>query len=219
MRRLIPLLILAVTACGGDSADDETPQGGDGDSGDGGAAWGEESLDLITSKSGAYGGAWEMMGLDASGATYTAMTWTDEVTSSDPRIEGDRAIVDVYSFMVIDPYGEYELSWIEGVFIEEDGSAGEEFMEMDGEITIFTKVADDRYEYETAVGQDDYYYWDGPTAQNLISGHHVNTKIVSYPDGVETHDITRFTTLEWDDGGGVQVAEFTSMMGQHYRVK
>jgi hypothetical protein len=236
---MILALPLALVGCDKGSGDDTDPAsedsgvdgagddgtGDDGTGDDAGAAddtggvWGQEALDLVTARAGTYQGAWEMLGLDAGDEPYTYLSWTDDIVGSNPRIEGDRAMMDVTDFMVLEDYGDYEISWIEGVLIEEDGSPGEEFMEMDGEVTIFSQVKDGYYEYQTELARSDFSAWANVTQDNLISGYHTTYKVVTWPDGMETHDITRVTTLEWDAGDGPQTIEFTSMTGRHQKVK
>ncbi len=180
--------------------------------------WGAEALDLVTAKAGTYEGSWQMFGLDPLDVSYPSMTWTDVAVATNPRIDGERALVDVTDTMDMGNYGEMQATWLEGVMIETDGSPGDEYMEMDGVVTVFSKVADDEYEYVTDIADSDYFSWSNVSAQNLIDGYHTTHKTVSWPDGQETHDITRTTTLEYDGGDGPVVVEFTSLVGQHIKV-
>jgi len=50
------------------------------------------------------------------------------------------------------------------------------------------------------------------------SGRHVVVKVVATEQGVETHRITRVTTLSWKDNGGQErVLQFVSLQGYHKR--
>ena len=214
-------LLFGVAGCEGsgddDSADDDVA---DDDAGDDDTAWGVEALEQVEAKVGTYTGDFEMFGLDESDISVTAMTWADTAVATNPRIEGDRAQVDVHDTMVVDDGATYERDWLEGVMIEPDGSAGQGFMEMEGVVTLFTEVEPDHFEYETALEDYDFYNWSNITAANLVTGRHVTTKFVIYPGGVETHEITRMTYLEYTDASGSPVAvDYLSMIGTHTKAE
>lgn len=72
--------------------------------------------------------------------------------------------------------------------------------------------------YEQPIEEYDYYNWTNITAANLLSGMHLMHKEVTEPGGVETHLITRTTSLEYEDGGGTPVAvEYLSLEGTHQK--
>ena len=225
------LLVLGLGACKGEEADDDDSGAADDDdvadddvadddsgSADDDTEWGAEALEMVTEMAGTYQGDFEMFGLDAADASYSASAWVDTAVASNPRIEGDRAQVDVHDTMEMDGGGTYEMDWVEGLLIEEDGSTGEWFMEMEGVVTIMTEVEPGHFEYEQAVEDYDFYYWANITPENLIVGSHLTTKLVADEGGLETHDITRTTHLEYDDGaGGSVTVDYTSMEGTHQK--
>lgn len=219
---MVSLLVCAGTAC--DGADDDDTATDDDDTGDDDTAadddtsetWGQESLDMITEMVGTYTGDFEMYGLDGGDQAITVMTWTDTAVATNPRIEGDRAVVDVHEEMVVDQSTTYEMDWLEGVLIEADGSAGSRFIDMNGIVTIQTEVEPGHFEYQQDLDEYDHYYWDNITPVNLVSGYHVMNKIVTDVQGVETHEITRTTYVDYEDQGGTIISvEFVSLQGTH----
>jgi hypothetical protein len=53
---------------------------------------------------------------------------------------------------------------------------------------------------------------------NAISGQHVLIKVITFDQGVETHNISRLTTVRWKDATGKErTTQFVSMQGQHRR--
>ncbi len=205
------------TTSGGTTTGGTTSTTGGSTTGGSTSVWGQEALDEVEQlASGHFEGAWEMYGLDAMDRPVSAMTWTDVVTAENPRIEGERALVDVTDVMQFEEWGEYTMSWIEGVLINKDGSAGEQFMEIEGELTIITEIAPDRYEYAGEVTSQDLQYVENVTPANLISGSKYTTKVVTWADDLQTHQVTTETTLEYTDAAGnVDTVSFTSMEGSH----
>ncbi len=218
MRYLILSLALG---CGGDEGSEQTTlteTGTTNETETNSQVWGQDALDHVIAKAGTYHGAWEMYGLDASDKVYLASTWTDIAVGSNPRIEGDRAQLDVIDTMDIDGF-EYVIEWTEGLMIEKDGSTGQAFMDMDGVVTLMPEIKPGYFQYQTDVVSSDLFYMANIDMSNLILGYHVTEKWVSEVNGLETHDITRNTHLKWSDKSGEYEADFLSMTGQHTKVK
>ncbi len=204
------------------TGDDDDATGDDddatGDDDDSAGVWGQEALDLITGMVGTYTGDFVMHGLDGADAPYPAMSWADTAVASNPRIDGDRAQVDVHDTMVMDGGGTYEQEWLEGILIEPDGSAGDRFIDMDGVVTVQTEVTPGVFEYEQPIEEYDFYNWTNVTAANLIAGGHLMHKEVVDDGGIETHLISRTTSLEYEDAGGSTVSvEYLSLEGTHQK--
>ena len=218
MRTILPLLLLlALPACK-DDADDTAPPTGDTDS-NVDTECAAEALETVSAMVGTFGGSWEMFGLDAQDQPVVAMTWTDVATATDPVAEAGRAYVSITDVMDTDAYGQMEQSWIEGVYIEDDCSVGVPFMEMDGEVTEMPWIEDDHVQYTTEVTDNDLWFFENIDTSNFITGSHTTDKYVSFPDGVETHEITRTTHLEYDADGETVVLDFTSLSGTHAKTE
>ncbi len=87
--------------------------------------WGQESLNFVTKNLAAtFEGTWTLSGLDASDTPLESMSWTDVAIGSNPRIDGDRALVDVQNDMDGGTWT-HSMTFNEGVLIEEDGSMGD----------------------------------------------------------------------------------------------
>jgi hypothetical protein len=213
MRPILTLAILC-TAC---APGDPGPTDSTGTTSDT-EEWGQASLDYVTANLvGGFHGEWTMFGLDASDQAAEQFGWTDEITVSNPRIEGDRALVDVISIMDGGSWTS-ELEFVEGMTIAEDGSMGDYFFEIDGITTILTETSPDFWEYDSDLLPTDLGMMANVTADNLVDGWKHTSKIVSFPDGVEYHEINTTAHVEYDPGSGTVTVEFTSMEGFHERL-
>jgi hypothetical protein len=220
---LIPLFALTLTtaACG-DKGDDTAPPEGDTDTDtdtDTDMDCAAEALTTVSALVGSFQGSWEMYGLDAQDQVITSMTWTDTATATDPVAEATRAYVSVTDVGKSAEYGAFSQSWIEGVYIEDDCSVGDWFMDMEGVVTDMPEIEPDHFQYQTDVTANDLYFFENVTSTNLISGYHITDKLVTHPDGVETHNITRTTHLEYSGDNGDVTLDFTSMAGTHQRAE
>jgi|GEM_PF-2152955 len=174
---------------------------------------------LLDARAGTYEGSFQLSGLDETGQPIPMMMWTDVAVADEPTIDDDRAYLHVNGTSTFADGTVHEQSWIEGYLLDGDGFAGDEFIEMNGVVTVVTELAPDRYQYEQELSPQDFYLLGPVTAENLDAGHHVMDKTVTFPDGIETHDIIRTTHLEWTDEGGSQTLEFESLSGQHRKVE
>ena len=181
--------------------------------------WGQEALDYLSGRLGSYEGEWQLYALDASDEAQASWSWTDVATASNLRIEGDRALMDVVDVMDLGGNTQ-EVSFYEGVYINEDGSVGDYFVDMDDEITIMIEVEPDLWEYETALSAQDYQSMVNVTANNVIEGWKRTTKVVSQVGGMERHDISVLTHVEYEAATSTPITvEYTSLTGHHQKVE
>ena len=211
----------------GDTATNDTGTGGDtdtggdidtgGETGDTGV-WGQAALDFLSDRLvGQFSGEWQLYGLDAADEQLESFAWTDIITGSNPRIESDRALVDIVDEM---DGGRWQLTmeFNEGVYIAEDGGIGNYFMLIDGVETIVTEVEPNRWEYTSDLTADDLAGIANVTEVNYLSGWKLATKLVSWVDEWERHDVSVLTHVEYDDGSGTPVVvEFQSLAGYHQK--
>jgi len=211
-----PLLLLPALLCVCSPPDDGEPD--DTDSVDDTGIWGQESLDFVTERlAKTFTGEWEMFKLDESDESVVDLGWTDVIVGSNPRIEEDRAFVDVISDMDGGMWT-YSYSLIEGVMITEDGGMGDYFMEIEGEVTIVTETSTDVWESSAALADTDLSSMANVSSSNLVDGWKSTTKVVSFDEeGAEHHEVSVITHVTYiDDSGEEQTVEFTSLEGYHH---
>jgi hypothetical protein len=103
----------------------------------------------------------------------------------------------------------------EGYFIDEDGRLGDYFFEIYGQVFRMQKLAADAWAYSMPVTPAELGMLGLPPAS---SGQHVMVKVVTTEGGVETHRITRVSTVRWtDETGEEHWSQFTSLKGYHKR--
>ncbi|MCA9625266.1 MAG: hypothetical protein KC731_39860 [Myxococcales bacterium] len=211
LRNLVVLaLVSAAVACGGSDA-----TGGGG----GGSAPEPTPQEVMEAKAGTYRGSWVLSGYQ-DGAATVAFEWTDVAVADGVVVEDARAylsVTDTSTFTAGIAKGMvFEQTWLEGVLIEDDGAVGSQFIEMDGAVTLLEEVGENHFVYEQPVTSQDLLSIPGVTVDNMVEGHHEVDKVVSFPDGVETHDIHRTTSIVYVDAQGSEVTiSFESLVGQH----
>ncbi len=187
--------------------------GGCGDDG------GEDPLAVVTAKAGTYEGSWELFGLDADCRPESAMSWTDVATAAEPTLEADRAFVHVADHMTLASGMEIDRAWLEGVFVEDDGTAGAQFIDEDGVVTVLEEVEPYHFRYSAPLADVDRIFLACIPPETPLDGGHVVDKIVTFPGDQETHSIHRATHLAWTDPGGkARTADFESLAGTHRKV-
>jgi hypothetical protein len=203
-------LLTVVAACGGDeSAPGETPPPA-----------GEKPEAVLAAKAGTYEGNWEIFARAADGTVQSAMTWTDVAVADRPTIESERAYLHVVDNMTLAGGMQMTQEWIEGVLVEPDGTAGKQFIEMNGAVTVLEEIEPHHYQYETEIEDTDYYFIEGVTPGMVVAGHHAIDKVVTFPGDKETHSIHRTTHLEWSDAmGNAQTDEWESLTGTHVKTQ
>ena len=169
---------------------------------------------------GTYKGKFQLFGLDNSNKPIIAMSWNDTLLITNPRIETNRALADVHDKVYTEGHPDpREIKFFEGILIEEDGSAGQQFFEMHGEVVIFEEKSPGHFEYRQDFTDHDFQFWPNVTKENLVEVYHKTTKIVAEEEGLETHHIKRITHIVYKDNQGKKVAlEYTSLEGSHKKV-
>ena len=88
---------------------------------------------------------------------------------------------------------------------------------MFGQTTRVQKLSNNAWSYATPAAPQELAALGFPKG---ATGEHVVVKMVTNEKGVETHHITRVTTVTWTDKDGKdRVTPFVSMKGYHKREK
>ena len=170
----------------------------------------------VAQLSGTYAGSWQTYALDRSGRIAAQAAWVDTMFARDPVEEPGRTYVITTDNMTfsggrIPPM---RVTGREGYLRNPDGSWGEYFVESMGQTTQMRRIATDTW---VAVSS--------ATPRELValgddaSARHVLVKVVSTENGVETHRISRVTTVHWRDASGaLRAAQYVSLQGEHRRI-
>lgn len=171
----------------------------------------------VRDMAGNFAGSWTMFGLDEEGQAVKVVSWTDTVQAENPQIDGDRAYVLVTDEMVYEDNNipPMQLTWNEGYFLMPDGTLGDQFVESYGQITKFNQLRENVWITVTPVSPQELENYRLP---NISSGQHIMNKVVTRDEGLETHRITRVTTVNWTDPAGQERStQFVSLQGVHQR--
>ena len=168
---------------------------------------------------GTWTGVWATYGIDEKGEVVKRASWTDTLKSGGAEVKGDRAYVTWTSEQVFDgakgPTRKTEGK--EGFFLKKDGTVGDNFLEMFGQTTRVTKLSDTAWSYATTAAPQELTALGFPKG---ATGQHVVVKMVTKEQGVETHRITRVSTVIWTDKDGKErTTQFVSLQGHHKREK
>lgn len=165
---------------------------------------------------GTYTGAWTMSGVNDKGEVVKKMSWTDTVKVGSAEVKGDRAFVTTVDEMTFDGVKAppTKLEGKEGYYLNKDGSLGDAFVEFFGRVTRMSKLGDGIWTYTNPAAEQELTRLGFPKG---ASGSHVIVKVVTKEQGVETHRISRVTTVTWKDGGKEQTLQFVSLQGHHKR--
>jgi len=103
----------------------------------------------------------------------------------------------------------------EGYFLTKDGGLRDYFIETAGQTYRMIKVGENVWSYTTRADAQELGRLGFPKD---ASGHHVLVKVVTNEQGVETHRISRLTTVSWKDTEGKERwLQFVSLQGFHRR--
>jgi hypothetical protein len=103
----------------------------------------------------------------------------------------------------------------EGYTLISDGKLGEYFIETYGQTYKFQKLSDNVWAYTVEATSQELKRL---VAGNAISAQHVLVRVVTFEQGVETHNNSRITTVRWKDASGKErTTQFVSLQGQHKR--
>jgi hypothetical protein len=172
----------------------------------------KEVKDLV----GTYTGSWTLYGIDAKGEVAKRMTWTDTMTAANPRIQGQRAFVTTTDEMTfVGSKGPpVKIDGKEGYFLKV-GGVEDYFIETFGQVHRLQRLADNVWTYAAPASAEELGRLGFPKG---ASGQHVVVKVVTTEQGVETHRISRVTTVSWPDKDGKdQTLQFVSLQGYHKR--
>ena len=176
----------------------------------------QEMPQAVRDMVGTYVGSWDMFGIDAEGQVVKYASWTDTVTAENPQIDGDRAYVHATDEMVFEDSNipPMTVTWKEGYFLNPDGSLGDQFIESFGQTTRMIQLSENVWTSATPAHAEELTSLGFPNA----SGQHVATKVVTNEAGVETHRVTRVTTVHWTDHAEQdRWIQFVSLKGVHQR--
>jgi hypothetical protein len=173
----------------------------------------EEVRDLA----GKYTGSWTMFGIDDKGEVVKRMAWTDTIKAEKPEVQGDRTYVSTIDEMTFEggKIPPFKVQGKEGYFLKKDGVLGDYFIETYGQTNRMVKVGDKVWSYATPAAVQELGLLGFPKD---ASGQHVLIKVVTNELGVETHRISRLTTVNWKDKDGQERwLQFVSLQGFHKR--
>lgn len=167
---------------------------------------------------GRYLGRWTVYGLE-KGALTVKMKWSDVVSTSEARIEGGRALVDVVSQMTFVDGSERTVQFKEGYLLLADGSAGERFIDHGGQQTLVRRLSPNDWAFQSVPDPNELRFLGFDPAL-VLSASHVTTKTTTYKGAIDTDHVARFTTVQWKNTatGAIETTQFLSMIGLHKRV-
>ncbi|MFC2163821.1 hypothetical protein ACFLT2_02345 [Acidobacteriota bacterium] len=171
----------------------------------------------VRAMEGTYTGSWLMYGIDKKGEIIKSTAWTDTMEVGGSEIEGDRAFVSTIDEMTFegDQIPPFKVQGKEGYYLRKDGGLGAYFIETAGQMYRMVKVGENVWSYTTPAATQELSWLGFP---ENASGQHVLVKVVTNEQGVETHRISRLTTVNWKDNEGKeQVLQFVSLQGYHRR--
>jgi hypothetical protein len=185
-----------------------------------GAAEPKDAPDTVPNEvrrlAGTYTGSWTMFGIDGNGGVVKRMAWTDTMKADNPEVKGGRAYVTTTDEMRFGSQAPpFKVSGREGYFLKKDGSLADYFVETFGQTNRMVKLADDVWCYTTPAVSQELARLGFPKD---ASGRHVVVKQVTKEQGIETHRISRLTTVSWKDKQGKERwLQFVSLQGFHKR--
>lgn len=171
----------------------------------------------VNAIAGTYTGAWTLFGIDEKGQVSKRAGWTDVIKAETPVVKNERAYVTVTDEMTFEGgrIPPRKTQGTEGYFINRDGSLGDYFFETNGRVYRFQKLAKDTWAYVVPADSRELAQLG---FANVLSGQHALIKVVTSEQGVETHRISRVTTVSWKDAEGKERwTQFVSLQGFHRR--
>lgn len=166
---------------------------------------------------GNYVGSWTAFGIDAEGQVVQYFSWTDTIKAENSQMDGEQAYVLTTGEMVFEgsDIPPMKITGREGYFLMPDGSLGDYFVETNGQISTSIQLSENVWTSVTPASSEELAAFGFP---NVSSGQHVAIKVVTSEEGIETHRITRVTTVNWTDQAGQdRWLQFVSLQGFHQR--
>lgn len=165
---------------------------------------------------GKYKGTWKMFGLNEKGEIVKKIAWTDIVVASNPVVKDGRAYVTVEDSMTFEgSSSSQKMLFKEGYILNKDGSLGDYFFEINNRTLRMKKLETDVWAYTMQANPQEMVMLG---FSNVVHSKHVVIKVVAWENGVETHRISRVTTISWKDKKGqINHKQFISFQGVHQR--
>lgn len=164
---------------------------------------------------GTFKGEWAMFGIDEKGEVVKRFSWTDVIKAENPTVKDDRAFVTITDDMTFTDSRIPPRKTVgsEGYLLNRDGSLGDYFFETSGQLVQMKQLRKDIWAYSVPANVQELAALG---FSKVISGEHTLVKVVSYEQGVETHRISRLTTVNWQDREGKdRWIQFISLQGTH----
>jgi len=170
----------------------------------------------VNAIAGTFAGSWTRFGIDGQGQVVKMGAWTDTMKAENPARNDDRAYVTTTDDMIFEGQpSPMKIGGTEGYFINKDGSLGDYYFESFGQITRMREMAKDVWVGATPADARELTQLGFPSGS---SAGHVLVKIITHEDGVETHRISRVTTVNWKDQDGKgHCIQYVSLQGFHKR--
>jgi hypothetical protein len=172
----------------------------------------KEVKDLV----GSYAGSWTTYSLDAAGQVTKQAAWTDTIKADNPVVEKSRAFVTTSGEMIFEggQIPPMKMSGREGYLLNSDGRLGEYFIETFGQTYKMQKLGENVLAYSVPAAPEEF----ARIGPNVLSAQHTLLKVVTFEREVETHNISRLTTVRWKDADGKErTTQFVSLQGRHQR--
>ena len=111
------------------------------------------------------------------------------------------------------PGAPFKVSGKEGYLLNSDGTLGEYFIETFGQTFRVQKISKDVWTYQTAAQPQELAQLGFPKG---ATGTHVIVKVITLENSVETHRISRVSTVKWKDAAGTERwLQYISLQGVH----
>jgi hypothetical protein len=166
---------------------------------------------------GTYIGSWTMFGIDDKGAVVKRLSWTDTMKAERAEMRGDRAFVVTTDEMSFEGGNipARKVEGREGYFFDKDGNLGDYFIESSNQVHRMARLGEHVWSCATPAVEQELIQLGFPKG---TSGQHVIVKVVTNEQEVETHRVSRLTTVTWKDKeGSQQTLQFVSLQGHHKR--
>jgi hypothetical protein len=167
---------------------------------------------------GNFTGSWTSYTINDKGEVIKQAAWTDTIKAEKPTVAADRAYVETLDEMTFEGgrIPPQKVVGKEGYLLNKDGSLGNYFIEIFGQTIPMTKLSKDVFAYSVPANPREFQ----ALGDKFISATHVLVKTTISDQGVETHNISRITTLKWKDAEGKErLTQFVSLQGQHRKSK
>lgn len=166
---------------------------------------------------GTYTGSWISYGLNEKGEVIRQAAWTDTLKAENPVVTAERAFVTTVDELTFEGgrIPPQKVQGTEGYLLNKDGSLGEYFIEIFRQTIRMQKIGENTYTYVVPAQAREFAALG---TGRFLSGQHVLVKVVTFEQGVETHNISRLTTVKWKDSESKErTTQFVSLQGQHKR--